>query len=90
MAQDIDAKTKVELYAVLVAIPVVATWLWYMGSVSHSVASAEIVNARQDAAIGENRVLINRHRDELLNNLFEIKGAVIEIRTILKQNQREK
>ncbi len=77
MASEINDKTKVELYAVLIAVPVVAAYILWMTTMYTTSVNAERVNEKQDVEISKQ-----------IDVLMEIRTRVIRIEEQLKNKER--
>lgn len=84
---NIDWKTKIPLFSVMVAIPTVAGAILWLGNVASSAANAERVNVDQDRAISENRRSIQTNQLQFLNVLFEIRDRVTRIEANQKKGE---
>jgi hypothetical protein len=65
---DINEQTRVPLFAVLAAIPIIIGFIFWMSSLYASVSQAEITNNKQDVKI-----------DQLYELLIDIRDRVIRI-----------
>lgn len=81
---EINEKTKVNLFAVLVAVPCVATWIWYMASIQHEAADAKVIGQTAQQMAQENRAHYEQTNGRLLEKVEVIDERTIRIEETLK------
>ncbi len=77
----INERTKVSLYAVAMAVPLAVAALVWTVNVSTTAADAKTMSQ-------ENKAEFSRKYDKVYDELVEIKGNIVEIKTLLKHREK--
>jgi len=85
---DIDERSRINLFAVAVAIPILTSLALYVAAISWTAVNAAKVNEEQSQAIKESRELIFTNKDDVMIYLIEIDKRTIRIEEYLKHKEK--
>lgn len=88
MSNEINEKTTVKLFDALVLLSVIATVIWYLGSLTSDTAKATLKNNEQDQWIEKHTAQELQTREDHNRILYDIDKRTIRIEEYLKHKEK--